>query len=135
MGMGATGVIYVPTACQNGARCKLHIHFHGCGAMYDFLGLYYVNYIGFNEVAEANNIIILYPQASLSTENPINPEGCFDIYGYLNDNMQYLTKDGVQISRIWNMARRISSDNVFTEFFKGFAQGIQVNSTDPSYCV
>jgi len=28
--MDTTGFIYVPTACQNGLQCKLHISFHGC---------------------------------------------------------------------------------------------------------
>ena len=32
---------------------------------------------GYNEVAEANDIIVLYPQAE-NTTIPFNPEGCWD---------------------------------------------------------
>lgn len=28
--MNAQGFVYVPTACQQGASCRLHISFHGC---------------------------------------------------------------------------------------------------------
>lgn len=28
--MARSGFVYVPTACQTGARCRLHISFHGC---------------------------------------------------------------------------------------------------------
>lgn len=28
--MATTGFVYVPTACQVGAWCRLHISFHGC---------------------------------------------------------------------------------------------------------
>lgn len=28
--MATTGFVYVPTACQQGAQCRLHIAFHGC---------------------------------------------------------------------------------------------------------
>lgn len=28
--MSRSGFVYVPTACSSGARCRLHISFHGC---------------------------------------------------------------------------------------------------------
>lgn len=28
--MSRSGFVYVPTACRNNARCRLHISFHGC---------------------------------------------------------------------------------------------------------
>lgn len=28
--MNAQGFVYVPSACQQGALCRLHISFHGC---------------------------------------------------------------------------------------------------------
>ena len=34
---------------------------------------------GYNAIAEANNIIVLYPQAVNST---LNPRGCWDWWGY-----------------------------------------------------
>lgn len=60
---------------------------------------------GLNEIAEANNLIILYPQASVSKIYPYNPKGCWDWWGY--DDIQvtpvtywYGTKQGRQIKTI-----------------------------------
>ena len=36
---------------------------------------------GYNEVADLNNIVILYPQAKRGSI-PYNPNGCFDWWGY-----------------------------------------------------
>ena len=41
----------------------------------------YIRHGGYNEVADLNDIIILYPQA-IKTEVPVNPEGCWDWWGY-----------------------------------------------------
>ena len=41
----------------------------------------FVRQAGYNEVAELNNIVILYPQA-ISTVLPLNPQGCWDWWGY-----------------------------------------------------
>ena len=69
--MWHTGVIYVPSACADGDECTLHIHLHGCLTAMEFQGDYYYTNAGFNEVAEANNLIILYPQiGSDETTNP-----------------------------------------------------------------
>ena len=48
-----------------------------------------VTYTGLNEIAEANNIIVLYPQVSKSTLLPENPEGCFDWWGYTGPEYAY----------------------------------------------
>lgn len=48
-------------------------------------------YIRYNQWAESNSIIILYPQA-LATA--LNPKGCFDWWGYTGAD--YATKLGVQ---------------------------------------
>lgn len=28
--MNDTGYVYVPTSCQSGEKCKVHVAFHGC---------------------------------------------------------------------------------------------------------
>lgn len=99
--MHATGYMYVPTACQNGDECALHVVFHGCQQTLDDISTKYVTQTGYNEVAENNNIIILYPQAKKSTLYPSNPNGCWDWWGYtdsgLISNLNYVTKDAPQI--------------------------------------
>ncbi|KAG9470567.1 hypothetical protein GDO78_017357 [Eleutherodactylus coqui] len=74
-GMDTAGYIYVPSSCQHGAKCRLHIVFHGCQQSREKLGDKYARNTGYNQVADVNNLIILYPQAK---SNLSNPNGCWD---------------------------------------------------------
>lgn len=69
------GYIYVPTSCANGETCHLHISFHGCLQTEQDIGDAYASKSGYNEWAESNNIIVLYPYAKKSKELPLNPNG------------------------------------------------------------
>lgn len=48
MSMDTRGVVYVPTACKNDEKCRLHIHFHGCGGGIEYYDTWYVQNIGYN---------------------------------------------------------------------------------------
>ena len=63
--------------------CKLHVVFHGCNQQIGKIGNVFAQNAGYNQVADLNNIIILYPQVKLSLANP---NGCFDWWGYTNTN-------------------------------------------------
>ncbi len=110
------GFIFIPEKCIEDAKsCKrLHIVFHGCEQGYDFpskIKAIYSNFwtpfvenVGFNEWADANDIVVLYPQAqTLAIPFLTNPNGCWDFwsYGFINPN--YHTKDGRQILAVWKM--------------------------------
>jgi len=96
------GYVYVPTACAAGTtQCKLHVSFHGCQQGYQTVGNVYIVNAGYNSWAEANNIIVVYPQAQPSLESPLNPEGCWDWWGYTNSN--YANKNGVQMAFVRNI--------------------------------
>jgi len=61
-----------------------------------------------NEIAEANDIIVLYPQAKASSFSPSNPNGCFDWWGYttnsfLSTGVKYATKAGPQMAAVAEM--------------------------------
>lgn len=58
---------------------------------------------GYLEVAEANDVIVLFPQA-VSTAIA-NPNGCFDWWGYNDDNHEQ--KTGGQMSAIYDMLKRL----------------------------
>jgi len=110
------GYIYVPTACQQGAKCKLHMSFHGCKMTIDDLGTVFLENNGLIPIAEANNIIVLFPQISRSVISPANPMGCWDWWGYTEPastvyKTTYPTKNGVQMKTLWAMAQRISGGN------------------------
>lgn len=93
--LDSTGWVYVPKACeQSGARCRLHVAFHGCEQGQNFVqdgkkfGLQFVMDAGYNRWAEAGRIVVLYPQVKPSDKGnffspyQFNPKGCWDFWGY-----------------------------------------------------
>lgn len=94
------GFIYAPENCQKGASCKIHIAFHGCQQNVENIGLNFVENTGYNTWAEANNIVIIYPQTK-STYMPLNPKACWDWWGYTGED--YLTRNGAQLKQINNI--------------------------------
>jgi len=102
--MGATGYAYVPDACTTTTDCDVHIAFHGCAQTIADISLKFVDLTGYQEVAEANNIIVMFPQASKSYYAPSNPNGCWDWWGYSDSFLttgNYVTQDGVQMKQIF----------------------------------
>lgn len=95
-----TGAVYVPTNCQQGTECALHISFHGCMQSREDIGDDYLKKLGLNEWAEGNNIIVFYPQI---TKNYVigNPNSCWDWWGYTGP--EYHTKNSVQMSLVYKM--------------------------------
>jgi hypothetical protein len=57
------------------------------------------------EVAELNNIIVIFPQILASLISPTNPEGCWDWWGYTS--MDYATKTGLQMAGIKKMTETL----------------------------
>ncbi|TDL89236.1 extracellular catalytic domain type 2 short-chain-length polyhydroxyalkanoate depolymerase [Meridianimarinicoccus aquatilis] len=99
--MNTQGFAYVPESCADGETCRLHIAFHGCEQGRAKLGDEYAWTTGYNGWAEANDIVVLYPQA-LASFTGGNPKGCWDWWGYGND--QYYTKQAPQIAAVARMA-------------------------------
>ena len=58
-------------------------------------GNIYAEYAGYNEWAKLNAIVVLYPQIQDTTFGPVNPEGCWDWWGYTDAN--YPNQSGRQI--------------------------------------
>lgn len=126
--MDGSGYVYVPQACKTGQSCRLHIAFHGCMQSAATLGRAFVDGAGVNEWADANRIVVLYPQAKptkpslFAASLPLNPMGCWDWWGY-NDKTSlwwpwatpnigtYATADGVQIAAVWRMAEKLAAKN------------------------
>ncbi|HMA70268.1 MAG TPA: fibronectin type III domain-containing protein [Xanthobacteraceae bacterium] len=114
-GMASDGWLYVPVNCSNRQICTLHVVFHGCkqyetyrysagGAGLVTFGTTYVRNTGYNKWADTNNIIMLYPQATASSQNP---NGCWDWWGY--DDPDYAAKSGRQMAAVKRMIDRIVS--------------------------
>jgi hypothetical protein len=102
--MSKEGVVYVPNACAEEAGCRLHIALHGCEQNLDEVGMKFVEGSGFARWADANRMVVLFPQVSASFVK--NPKGCWDWWGYTGND--YLTKDAPQIAAIWGMVTRLA---------------------------
>lgn len=105
-GMSDTAYAYIPTQCAQGKICQIHVAFHGCNQEAHKIGKVYVENAGYNGWAEANNIIVLYPQAKPDVLKN-NPEGCFDWWGYTNSN--YAFKTSLQMQTVRNMIQALKT--------------------------
>lgn len=90
--MADEGILYIPAVCINKKSiCRLHVVLHGCDQSTEVVQNDFVNHAGYNEWAETNHIVILYPQTKRSQ---LNPKGCWDWWGYTGDD--YATNLGKQ---------------------------------------
>jgi poly(3-hydroxybutyrate) depolymerase len=90
-----TAYLYVPGACEDGAQsCALHLVLHGCAQSAEVVGTDFIEMSGFLPWAEANNIVLAFPQVAKSMALPMNPHGCWDWWGYTGDD--YAHRDGKQ---------------------------------------
>ncbi|XP_046656676.1 uncharacterized protein LOC124349832 [Daphnia pulicaria] len=106
--MDDIGYVYVPTRCANGVACKLHVAFHGCQQGRVAIGNVYAVHAGYLEVAELNDIVILFPQAISKAIS--NPQGCWDWWGY-NNNL-YDTNNGNQIIAVKRMVDKMTGFSI-----------------------
>jgi len=136
--MGEFGYVYVPEAVARGATARaVHIALHGCKQGYSYTsftagradiatqppyGNRYITTTGYNNIADANNIIVLYPQATGDDDNKAqNPDGCWDWWGYTSVNPNepdYYSRDAVQIRAIDKMLEQLCSGRPSTKATK-----------------
>jgi poly(3-hydroxybutyrate) depolymerase len=95
LSLANTGYVYVPASCAAGNPCRVHVAFHGCLQNAGYVGTTYVTNAGYNQWADTNNLIVLYPQTISSSGAPYNPNGCWDWWGY--NESSYANKNGSQI--------------------------------------
>jgi len=106
--------------CPRPARpspCRVHIALHGCKQNYDAIGDRYVQHARYNEWADTNHLIILYPQTIAGDPvtnfgTPLHPYGCWDWWGYTDFN--YAVKAGRQTATIKAMLDRLTRGHVST---------------------
>ncbi|MGH8780450.1 extracellular catalytic domain type 2 short-chain-length polyhydroxyalkanoate depolymerase [Paraburkholderia sp.] len=101
-----TGYVYLPVACAS-AACAVHVVFHGCEQGASFVGERFVRGAGYNETADTNRVIVLYPQVDKSVANPI---GCWDFWGYTSANANvpdFYAHDAPQMVAVKQMIERL----------------------------
>jgi poly(3-hydroxybutyrate) depolymerase len=121
-GLAATGYAYVPASCAGGALCRVHVAFHGCKQSHELIGDAFVQGAGYNRWADANQLVILYPQAHATA---LNPNSCWDWWGY--DDPDYMTRTGRQMAAVRAMLDRLAGASAppapFCATYDGFNFG------------
>lgn len=102
-----TGYVYVPETCLQGQECRAHVSFHGCNQNIEAVGNDYASKTGINKWAESNKLVVLYPQTKKSLFMPLNPQACWDWWGYTDD--KYATKNAQQVVAVKNMLNQLAS--------------------------
>ena len=100
-GMADTAYVYIPTTCRAGG-CRIHVAFHGCRQNAATVGETWTRQSGYNEWAETNRLLVLYPQ----TSNARDANGCWDWWGYTGS--AYHTRAAPQIEAVWKMIERLA---------------------------
>jgi poly(3-hydroxybutyrate) depolymerase len=116
--MGEVGFVYVPADCAgdepSDQPCRLHVAFHGCRQYQELVGDDFYWDAGYNAWAEANRIVVLYPQVTAwdglfdVTGITANPKGCWDWWGY--SGLDYFRQSGKQMQAVKEMIDRLLSD-------------------------
>lgn len=106
--LGDKGYVYIPEQCTT-ESCDVHISFHGCNQYADAVGIAYATGTGLNNWADSNKMVVLYPQTKKSLFMPLNPQGCWDWWGYTGEN--YATKDAEQIKAVVNMVHALTNNS------------------------
>ncbi len=101
------GWLYLPKECAAGSACRIHVAFHGCLQGSGFIGDTFARDSGYNRWADVNRIVVLYPQAAKSLVWPLNPQGCWDWWGY--SGADYATRNGLQLSAVHRMLKALGA--------------------------
>uniref|UniRef100_UPI0037355D5A extracellular catalytic domain type 2 short-chain-length polyhydroxyalkanoate depolymerase n=1 Tax=Thalassotalea litorea TaxID=2020715 RepID=UPI0037355D5A len=100
-----TGYAFVPDSCASGEECRVHIALHGCKQNAEAIDQAYITDSGLNPWAATNNIVVLYPQTK-SSYAPLNPNACWDWWGYTGS--KYQSRDGAQMQQVINMVEGLT---------------------------
>jgi poly(3-hydroxybutyrate) depolymerase len=103
-----TAFAYVPRSCADGERCRVHVAFHGCKQSTSAIGDAFYKHAGYNEWADTNHLVVLYPQTVAKALS--NPNGCWDWWGY--DSPDYATKSGPQMKAVKAMVDALAAGTV-----------------------
>ena len=102
-GLSGTGLSYIPKSCVTDKGCRVHIAFHGCAQNRMTVGEDFARESGLARWADTNKLIILFPQTATL---PLNPQGCWDWWGYTGEN--FLTRDAKQVVAVERMLERLA---------------------------
>ena len=104
-GLLETAYLYVPPACNNTDQsCKAQLVLHGCAQSTAQIGTVFIEQSGYLPWAEANNIVLAFPQVAPAAANPI---ACWDWWGHTGAS--YRWRDGAQMKVLADWIQELSS--------------------------
>jgi poly(3-hydroxybutyrate) depolymerase len=103
-GFSAQGFAYIPPPCRTAEACAVHVVFHGCKQGYAAIGDVFIKRTGYARWAQANQIVLLFPQVEASE---LNPNGCWDWWGYTGPD--FLERGAPQMAAVKRMLDRVTS--------------------------
>lgn len=107
-GLDGVGFYYLPQSCaEDSSQCSVHVVFHGCEQGAGAVGSDVYARVGYNRWADANQIIVLYPQIVPTSPAPFNPKGCWDWWGY--SSLGFQVRSGPQMRAVKAMVDRLTN--------------------------
>ena len=113
--LAANGSVYIPTACTQQLRqddgeagCRLHVFLVGCDGPDFFLPLVEQDMAQYQQIAEANRMVLLFPKPLQNTSGAKRSEqaGCFDSWG--DTGAGYATRQSGQMAAMRRMVHALS---------------------------
>jgi poly(3-hydroxybutyrate) depolymerase len=93
--------LYRPDGCAEGG-CPVHLVLHGCGQSTAQIGRQFMEQSGYLPWAEANDLVLAFPQVAPS---PVNPLACWDWWGYTGAD--YLWRTAPQLALLAGWVQRL----------------------------
>jgi len=98
-GLSDTAYLFVPPACAGGSQaCALHLVLHGCAQSAGQVGTDFMQQSGYLPWAEANDIVLAFPQVIPSN---VNPYACWDWWGYTGEDYRWRNGKQMQVVTDW----------------------------------
>ena len=97
--------LFIPSACNDTEQsCKAHLVLHGCAQSTAQIETVFIEQSGYLPWAEANNIVLAFPQVAPAVANPI---ACWDWWGYTG--VSYRWRDGAQMKVLADWMQELSN--------------------------
>ncbi len=92
-GLLETVYLFVPDDCNSKQQsCALHLVLHGCAQSSAQIGTAFIDQSGYLPWAQANNIVLAFPQVAGGASNPY---ACWDWWGYTGADYRF--RNGAQM--------------------------------------
>ena len=103
-GLSDTAYLFVPPDCAGGEQsCALHLVLHGCAQSAVTVGTDFIQQSGYLPWAEANDIVLAFPQV---VSGALNPYACWDWWGYTGAD--YRWRNGKQMVVVVDWVKKLS---------------------------